>query len=85
MSRVIPGGRVTELLGDHLDVHPGGECAGRGDVAQVVQPDRRQVVPGDESVETLGDAVGAQRPAVLVGEHQAGLAPTGAVIAAFRR
>src|SRR5690606_30496096 len=39
-------------------------------VAQVVEADAGQAVLGDEPVESTGDVLGVDRPAVTPGEHQ---------------
>src|SRR3984957_15573808 len=51
---------------------------GGGAVAQVVEPDRRQVKLLDECAEPVDEVLGPDRPIVGVGEHRPALPPAGA-------
>ncbi len=68
-------GGVAEHLRHHLEVRAAGQRQRRRAVAQVVQPDRRQVSLLEQAGEQPGDAVGHQRGAVLDGEHQPAVGP----------
>jgi hypothetical protein len=65
---------VAELGLDGLEVRAGLMCKGRGTVAEVVQPDRRDFVEGAELVEAVGEVVGVQWP-LVGGEDVAGVLP----------
>jgi hypothetical protein len=66
-----------------LHVHSGCESEGRGAVAQVVKPDRRQVGLPGEFAEVVGDVGRVQLGAGRGGEDQAGVVPVGAGGEAF--
>jgi hypothetical protein len=60
---------VPELVLDDLQIGPRLQREAAGAVPQIVQPDRRQPAGRDERVEGAGERVGADRLAVLAGEH----------------
>lgn len=62
MSRVI---RVSECLGDHLDIDPGSEHQRRCDVAKIVKPDRREAGGLHQTFEKVADLAGMEKGAIV--------------------
>jgi hypothetical protein len=67
-------GMAQHLL-DDLQVGAGCQGDGGGAVAQVVEPNRRQVQPLDQHVEPVGEVLGPDRAPVGVGEQRPSLPP----------
>jgi hypothetical protein len=66
---------MPQPLRDHLERLASGQRGSRVAVADAMQGDRRQTGVPHQPSEPLGDMLGMQDLAVLVGEHQPGVDP----------
>nr|WP_235036479.1 hypothetical protein [Actinomadura sp. K4S16] len=60
---------MPEHLLSHLQLHPGRKRQSGGAVAQVVEPDLRHIVLGDQFLEHVGEPARGDRVTVEVGER----------------
>ena len=64
------GTRVTEPLGDDLDVDPGLQCQHGPGVAKVVDSNAPKVPPLDATIELTAEPIGVIWPPVWVAEDE---------------